>query len=85
MNNTPTTDPGDAWRYADKLQTVEAQRLLLQAALHALLTVRHARTKVNPEEVGTAVDWRRVEVELSAALRAAGHPAGDVETAAPMR
>jgi hypothetical protein len=31
---------------------------------------------VNPEEFGTVPDWAAVQRELTAALKAAGHPAG---------
>jgi len=36
-----------------------------------------AQTKVNPDEFGTVPDWNTVRRELHAALKAAGHPAGD--------
>lgn len=69
---------GDAWRYAERLHEPEAHRRLLQAALSALLTIRHARTKADPETMAAAVDWPALEAELGAALRAAGHPAGEL-------
>ncbi|MBX3601107.1 MAG: hypothetical protein KF863_10815 [Rubrivivax sp.] len=75
--NQHDADPGDAWRYADRLHTPEAQRALLQAALQTYLSIRYARTKVNPEEVGTHVDWAALEGQLHRALAAAGHPAGE--------
>lgn len=68
---------GDAWRYADNLDNPEASRALLQAALTAFLTIHHAQTKVNPEDFATVPDWRAVSRELQAALKLAGHPAGD--------
>jgi hypothetical protein len=71
---------GDAWRYAPNL--ANAQRALLQAALTAFLTIRHAEDRVNPEEFATALDWRAVSDELKSALRLAGHPAGTEEVAA---
>lgn len=70
----------DAWRYADpaKLADPEAVRLLLQAALTAHATIDFAQRQVNPDEFGTVPDWTAVRRELHAALKAAGHPAGDV-------
>ncbi len=74
----PTTT-AEAWRYCDagKLAEPATVQALVQAVLGTFLAVRHARTKVNPDEVGTAVDWLAIEHELQAALKAAGHPAGD--------
>jgi hypothetical protein len=76
---TTTPDPGDAWRYCDpiKLADPAVTHALVQAALQVFLSVRYARTRVNPDEVGTHIDWKRIERELQAALRLAGHPAGD--------
>jgi hypothetical protein len=76
MNEPQAPDPGEAWRYAPHLAEPQAQRRLLQAALTACLTIRHARATVNPEDFATVPDWRRVEAELTAALQAVGHPAG---------
>lgn len=72
-----TTMNGDAWRYAPKLNDPQAAAELLQAALSALATIRFARTKVNPDEFGTVPDWPKVERDLTAALAAVGHPAGE--------
>lgn len=45
---------------------------LYVAALNAVLPLRHARTCVNPSEYAQALDWHRLESELSDALRSAG-------------
>jgi hypothetical protein len=70
----------DAWRYADpaKLADPEAVRLLLQAVMTAHGTIAFAEREVNPEDFATVPDWQAVRRELHAALKAVGHPAGDV-------
>jgi hypothetical protein len=75
---TPATT--EAWRYCDAARLAEPAtvQMLVQAVLGTFLTVRQARTKINPAEIGTAVDWLDIERKLQAALKAAGHPAGDV-------
>lgn len=45
---------------------------LYVAALNAVLTLKHARTCVNPSEYAHALDWHRLESDLAAALRSAG-------------
>lgn len=72
--NGPLDDPAS---YAGNLADPEAVRVLLRAALHAFLTLRHGRLTVNPEEIGTHLDLKRIERELHAALAAVGHPAGE--------
>jgi hypothetical protein len=67
----------DAWRYAPNYDTPEAAQKLLQAVLTAHATIVFAQTKVNPDEFATVPDWGTVRRELQAALKAAGHPAGD--------
>lgn len=67
----------DAWRYAPNFNDTEAAKKLLQAVLTAHATIQFAQTKVNPDEFGTVPDWNAVRRELHAALKAAGHPAGD--------
>lgn len=67
----------EAWRYAPNYCTPEAAQKLLQAVLTAHETIVQGQTKVNPDEFGTAIDWDAVRRELHAALKAAGHPAGD--------
>ena len=67
----------DAWRYAPNYDTPDAAQKLLQAVLTAHATIVFAQTKVNPDEFGTVPDWNAVRRELHAALKAAGHPAGD--------
>jgi hypothetical protein len=70
-------DTGDAWRYASNLNDPAAVRALLQAALTALGTITFARKNCAGEQFETVPDWPRVQAELRAALKAAGHPAGD--------
>lgn len=60
---------GDAWRYCAHLDSPEAVKQLVQAALTAHATIAQAQTRVDPEAFATALDW--------GALRAVGHPAGD--------
>ncbi len=67
----------DAWRYAPNYTSPEAAQKLLQAVLTAHATIVFAQTKVNPGEFATVPDWNTVRRELHAALKAAGHPAGD--------
>lgn len=67
----------DAWRYAPNYCTTETAQKLLQAVLKAHATIQFARTQVNPGEFATVPDWQAVQRELHAALKAAGHPAGD--------
>ena len=66
----------DAWRYCENLNDPEAVKKLVQAALTARATIEFARTQVNPEQFGTVPDWGAVFRELTDALKAAGHPAG---------
>ena len=64
--------PGDAWRYCDNLDSPEAVRELVQAALLAHLTLAAA----DPDRMDTDCDWPAVQADLHAALAAVGHPAG---------
>lgn len=67
----------DAWRYCDNLSDPsEAVQLLVQAALTAHATIHFAQTKVNPDEFATVPNWADVQRQLTAALKAVGHPAG---------
>jgi hypothetical protein len=68
---------GDAWRYASNLDDPAAVRALLQAALTAYGTITFARKNCAGADFETVPDWPRVQLELRAALKAAGHPAGD--------
>jgi len=67
----------DAWRYAPNYTDPEAAKRLLQAALTAHATIVFAQTQCGPDQFGTVPDWNAVRRELQAALKAAGHPAGD--------
>jgi hypothetical protein len=67
----------DAWKYCDNLNDPEAVKVLVQAALTAHATIVFARTRVNPGEFGTVLDWASVQRQLKAALKAVGHPAGE--------
>jgi hypothetical protein len=67
----------DAWRYAPNYSDPEAAQKLLQAVLTAHATIQFAQTQVNPAEFATVPDWGTVRRELHAALKTAGHPAGD--------
>jgi hypothetical protein len=68
----------DAWRYCDNLtDSPEAVKLLVQAVMTARATIEFAQTKVNPEDFATVPNWADVQRQLTAALKAAGHPAGD--------
>jgi hypothetical protein len=67
----------DAWRYCENLSDPsEAVKLRVQAALTAHATIHFAQTKVDPEGFATVPDWAAVQRESTAALKAAGHPAG---------
>ena len=64
---------------ADSLEGADANGRLIAAApalyvaaLNAVLTLKHARTCVNPSEYAHALDWHRLESDLAAALRSAG-------------
>lgn len=74
----------DAWRYASKFDDPEAAKILLQAAVNAHLAIEQARTKIDPEDFGTALDWSKVRQELSVALGAIEHPAGIIEGELPL-
>ena len=67
----------NAWRYCDNLSDPsEAVKLLVQAALTAHTTIHLAQTQLNADEFATVPDWPEVQRQLTAALKAAGHPAG---------
>jgi hypothetical protein len=68
---------GDAWRYATRLEDPEAVRQLLQAALGALGTIDFAHKNCSGADFETVPDWRRVQADLRAAMKAVGHPAGE--------
>lgn len=59
------------------METVTALDKLMLAAQMALLTIRFAQTKINPEDFATVPDWNRVAGDLQDALRDLGHPAGN--------
>jgi len=71
----------DAWRYAPNYCEPEAAKKLLQAVLTAYATIEFAQTKIDPENFATVPDWNRARSELLAALKAAGHPAGELQAA----
>lgn len=70
---------GDAWRYAPNLNDPEAARALLQAVLTAHATIAFAKANCEGEQFATVPDWSAVQAELRAALRLAGHPAGEAK------
>ena len=69
----------DAWQYCENLSDPEAVKKLAQAALQAFLTLKEALQDrdVDPERFATLYDWPRIQAQLHAALKAAGHPAGE--------
>lgn len=67
---------GDAWKYCDHLNDLDAIKSLVQAALGAYLAIEHARQNLDSNELASVTDWPTVQRELKDALHAIGHPAG---------